>query len=371
MAADPYITTHSQTYSDFGLAQSKLWPKNTLCITIAGANTARTAILKFEACFPDSVVGFLPDASKADIHFVKYSIDLMKDRFLGVTRGTTQDNLSLDKLLSFPILTPPLHIQRCIGRILAAYDDLIENNSRRIDALERMIGLVYDEWFERFRFPETDGLSAPNKWPRGTLGDVVRIHRGRSYKGEDLCDADDGVPFVNLKCMNRDGGFRRDGLKGYRGDFKPEHQVRPGDIVVAVTDMTQERRIVARAATIPPLNTEFGVISMDLVRIAPGNEVNRSFLYRFLRHSRFPDEVKNHANGANVLHLSPELIERYAVRLPPKALQERFASIIGPYDQLRESLQQINDRLRRTRELLLPRLISGDLDVSRMFSVAA
>src|SRR5262249_29825915 len=101
MDADPYITAYSQTYSEIGLRQSKMWPPNTLCMTIAGANTAKTAILKIEACFPDSVVGFIPDKSKADVHFVKHSLDLMKQQFLAVSRGATQDNLSLEKLLSF------------------------------------------------------------------------------------------------------------------------------------------------------------------------------------------------------------------------------------------------------------------------------
>jgi type I restriction enzyme, S subunit len=60
MAANPYIVGHNQTLSKFGLAQSRLWPPDTLCITIAGANTAKTAILKIEACFPDSIIGFRP-----------------------------------------------------------------------------------------------------------------------------------------------------------------------------------------------------------------------------------------------------------------------------------------------------------------------
>ena len=64
MAADPYITSYKKTYSDFGLAQSKLWMPDTLCITIAGANTAKTAILKIPACFPDSVVGLFQIARK-------------------------------------------------------------------------------------------------------------------------------------------------------------------------------------------------------------------------------------------------------------------------------------------------------------------
>jgi type I restriction enzyme S subunit len=180
MNADPYITDYSQTYTEFGLQQSKLWPSNTLCMTIAGANTAKTAILKFEACFPDSIVGFIPDEKKADLHFVKYSLDLMKHKFLAMSRGATQDNLSLDKLLSFPILTPSLQDQRRIAGVLSAYDDLIENNQRRIKILEEMARSLYREWFVNFRFPGHEKVPLvdsplgpiPKGWEVLCLGEV-------------------------------------------------------------------------------------------------------------------------------------------------------------------------------------------------------
>src|SRR5437588_212246 len=76
-AADLYLSKYSQTYSETGLAQSKLWKPGTLCITIA-ANIAETAILAIEGCFPDSVVGFVANPMKADGRFIKYAIDLMK-----------------------------------------------------------------------------------------------------------------------------------------------------------------------------------------------------------------------------------------------------------------------------------------------------
>lgn len=121
-------------------------------------NTAKTAILRFEACFPDSVIGFIPDKSKADLHFVKYSLDLMRHRFLAVSRGATQDNLSLDKLLSFPISAPCVDHQPRIGAILSAYDDLMDNNRRRIGILEEMARALYREWFVHFRYPGHEKL---------------------------------------------------------------------------------------------------------------------------------------------------------------------------------------------------------------------
>ncbi|MCU0715897.1 MAG: restriction endonuclease subunit S, partial [Pirellula sp.] len=101
-----FLLTHSQTYSEAGLSQSKLWEPGTLCITIA-ANIAETAILGKTSCFPDSVVGFVADPSKSDAFYVKLYLDSIKQQMQNVSRGTTQDNLSLEKLLGFRVLTPP------------------------------------------------------------------------------------------------------------------------------------------------------------------------------------------------------------------------------------------------------------------------
>jgi type I restriction enzyme S subunit len=213
MNADPYITDYSQTYTEFGLQQSKLWPPNTLCMTIAGANTAKTAILKFEACFPDSIVGFIPDEKKADLHFVKYSLDLMKHKFLAVTRGATQDNLSLDKLLSFPIPTPSLPVQRRIAGILSAYDDLIENNLRRIKILEEMARSLYREWFVNFRFPGHEKVllvdsplgPIPKGWEVKPLGDIVQFKSGFAFKSRTF-SAEGEHRLVTIRNV-QDGSF--------------------------------------------------------------------------------------------------------------------------------------------------------------------
>lgn len=93
-----HLTNYSQTYSELGLAQSKLWPAETLCITIA-ANIGDTAILGIPACFPDSILGFVADPDASDVRYVKYCLDGFKEQIQLISRGTTQDNLSLDKLL--------------------------------------------------------------------------------------------------------------------------------------------------------------------------------------------------------------------------------------------------------------------------------
>ena len=152
-AAGYKLRRYSQTYNEIGLAQSKLWKPGTLCITIA-ANIADTAILDIEGCFPDSVVGFVSDSTKSDVRFVKYAIDTLKLRMLNISRGTTQDNLSVDKLLTFDISAPDVEEQSNIADVLSAYDELIDNNSRRNEMLEATARLLYHNYFEQ---PASDG----------------------------------------------------------------------------------------------------------------------------------------------------------------------------------------------------------------------
>lgn len=104
------ITKYSNTYNDFGLQQSKLFPKGTLCITIA-ANIANTGILTFPACFPDSIVGFIPNKEKIDVYFAKYFIDYLKDDLHAQAPSTAQKNINLKILRDLEINLPPISLQ--------------------------------------------------------------------------------------------------------------------------------------------------------------------------------------------------------------------------------------------------------------------
>lgn len=287
--------------------------------------------------------------------------------------GAAQQHFNVGAAKAMEIALPPLCEQRRIASILSAYDDLIENNTRRIAILEEMSRRIYEEWFVHFRFPGHEqvpmvesGLGpVPEGWTVGAVADITDVYRGRSYKSSELAD-NGGRPFVNLKCIDRDGGYRASGLKHYTGAFKDSQAVCDGDLVMAVTDMTQERRIVARVARVSQLRGETGVISMDLVRISPRDNIPSAYLYPMFRWSGFADEVKQHANGANVLHLSPARIEEYRLAIPPALLMRQFRDVVAEMLRLSDVLETENTNLRATRDLLLPKLISGELDVSEI-----
>ena len=336
MNADPYITDYSQTYTEFGLQQSKLWPPYTLCMTIAGANTAKTAILKFEACFPDSIVGFIPDEKKADLHFVKYSLDLMKHKFLAVTRGATQDNLSLEKLLSFPIPTPSLSVQRRIAGILSAYDDLIENNQRRIKILEEMARTLYREWFINLRFPGHQKVPLvdsplgpiPKGWEVKKLGEILELKYGKALKQED----------------RREGSVPVFGSSGTVGHHDTALAQGPGIIVGRKGNVGS---VFWSSVDFYPIDTVYFVTSKLPLR----------FLFYELQTKNFIN------NDAAVPGLNRNQAYSLEMAVPPCELLAWFCRFADDFEQQAAVLSRQNETLRRTRDLVLLRLLSGQVEV--------
>jgi type I restriction enzyme S subunit len=310
------------------------------------------------------------DGSKANPQYVYYCFRAPSviARFIALASTSGVPHVNLQTLRDFSIPLPPLETQRRIASILGSYDELIEVSRRRVAVLEEMARGLFEEWFVRFRFHgheavpivETSNGPLPEGWTRAPVAEAFSLTRGRSYRSVELAEKG-GLPFVNLKCIERDGGFRSTGLKRYVGDYKPMHIVRCGDMVMAVTDMTQERRIVGRTARVPLLDEPEAVISMDLVKVVPAEGVDRAFLYCWLRNSDFGPRAARHANGANVLHLSPKAVADLPICLPPSDLQMEFGRHVEALFSLAEVIGLSEKRLAAARDLLLPRLISGQL----------
>jgi type I restriction enzyme S subunit len=285
--------------------------------------------------------------------------------------GSTVEHMRVPDAKKLIIPTPPIAEQHRIASILGAYDDLIEVNQRRIVLLEEMARRLFEEWFVHFRFPGHDGHTLvetpdgplPEGWTNAPLSTTAKLVRGRSYRSVDLVEIG-GLPFINLKCFLRDGGFREDGLKRYSGPYKADQMLNRGDIVMAVTDMTQERRIVGQAARVPQLDELPAVHSMDVVKIAPYPGISNTFLYHWLRFSGFSTKAAQRANGANVLHLSPSAIADFLVPIPDQHTQSLFTQHVTPINDQCDALQATEKRLALSRDLLLPRLISGELSVA-------
>jgi type I restriction enzyme S subunit len=136
--ADHFITEYSQTYSEAGLAQSKLWPKGTICITIA-ANIAETGILGFDACFPDSVIGVVTNPKEADTGFVEYLLQSFKVRLQAMGKGSAQANINMGTFENERFPFPSVTEQR---RIVTKIDSLREETQRLARLYERKLAAL-------------------------------------------------------------------------------------------------------------------------------------------------------------------------------------------------------------------------------------
>lgn len=247
---------------------------------------------------------------------------------------------------------PLLDSQRRIASILSAYDNLIENNNKRIRLLELMAENLYKEWFSYHRIKQISSEIS--------LTDIVSITRGLSYSSEEL-DCDEGNDLINLKNIQAYGGFRLDGTKKYCGKHKKEQVVIEGDLIMGVTDMTQDRRTVGSVALIP--NTfNLSVISADLIKLT--STIDNVFLYAMFRWGGVSKYISQFANGANVLHLRPQALKNVKILLPSNVFIDKYVSIVKPMIATINKLNTENEQLSRQRDLLLPRLMSGKLEVN-------
>ena len=342
-----YITGYQQTYSEAGLEQSRLWPAGTLCITIA-ANIADTAILGFDACFPDSVIGFIPDEGKADARFVKFLFDAtIQRRVQQFTQGAAQDNLSQEKLLSIEFPVPDIDSQKRVADILSTYDDLIENNRRRMTLLEEAARQLYREWFVRFRFPGyehtriTDDI--PERWERKILGEMAHITMGQSPESTYYNEHSEGLPF-------------HQGVTDF-GDRFVSHRVY----------CTALNRIAEAGDILCSVRAPVGRLNVTLDRIVIGRGLaalrskteNQSFLFQQLRAHFFKEDLIG--SGAIFASVTKKEFESQDLIDPPERLKRAFEDVIVPCDEQLRVLHLQNQKLRAARDLLLPLLMSEEI----------
>lgn len=360
--ANFYISEYSETYNETGLAQSKLWDAGTLCITIA-ANIADTGILSMPACFPDSIMGFIPYAGISDVRFIKYCFDILQMKCKQLSQGTAQDNLSWEKLSTIKFPAPPLKIQCRIAEILSRYDTLIENYQKQIKLLEESAQRLYKEWFVDLRFPGHENTKivdgVPEGWEKKCLEDIFTFVRGKSYTSKELSDS--GTIMVNLKNIQPFGGYKRGAEKYFIGTFREEQLLQKGDLVMGVTDMTQERRLVGQVALIPDLD-KIVTFSMDLIKIIPYS-IPKIYLYCTIRYGRISDRISPLANGVNVLHLKPEAMMDIEMIVPNIEIINAFTIYINKLIEKSLFLQNQTILLAEARDRLLPKLMSGEIEV--------
>lgn len=355
-AANFRINEYSQTYNEAGLAQSKLWKEGTLCITIA-ANIADTAILGIDACFPDSVIGFVPYEDKSDVRFVKYFFDIFQARMKSIAVGAAQDNLSLEKLLTFKIPTPSLPTQRKIASILSAYDDLIENNLKRIKLLEEKAFLRYKSEFDFFK-PSNEINKIPEGWFVKRAEEIFKINIGKTpprEQSEWFNDDDSKVKWVSIKDINNSTVFAFE-----TSETVTEMAVNKFNMNVAKahTVLLSFKLTVGKVAIATEVMTTNEAIAH--FNIEDENQMCSEYIYFYLKN--FPYDSLGSTSSIGTA-INSKVVKAMPVLLPPKKVINDYKKDVENDFNLIQNLLKQNTKLREARDILLPKLMNGQIEV--------
>ena len=288
-----------------------------------------------------------------DTRFLKYVIGWQdfSDYVLSVQTGTAVPHLSARQIEDYEFHLPPLRQQRAVAEILGTLDDKIELNRRMNATLEAMARVLFRSWFVDFdpvrakmegrdpglpkdivdlfpdRLVESELGEVPEGWAQQNLSEHFEVVKGVSYKGSGL--GDNGVPLHNLNSVDKRGGYRCEGIKFYSGDYADRHVVRPGDVIVANTDLGRERLLIGYAAIVPRLFGNSGIVSHHLyrVRTRSSGRLSTAFLYGLLNSPHMHDVVAGYANGTTVTMLPRDALQTPTVVVPPTALLETFDAL--------------------------------------------
>ena len=332
-----------------------------------------------------------PDSRKLSARFLRYflvSPNIQKTLLSWAESGGTRNALTKGMIESFDVQAPAdVAEQHAIAHILGTLDDKIELNRRMNETLEAMARALFKSWFIDFdpvrakmegrytgllgdiaklfpdRMVDSELGEIPEGWEVYCLGEMVGIVKGRSYRSQELDESDTAL--VTLKSFARGGGYRPDGLKSFKGNYKPEQAVYPGEIVIACTDVTQAADVIGRPAIVQATAAYSTLVaSLDTLIVRPNHiGMTKTFLYFLTYSKRFTTHTYSHTTGTTVLHLAKQAVLSFQFVRPSVRLSDLFDDIARPILECIQVIQQESESLAALRDMLLPKLVSGELRV--------
>ncbi len=275
--------------------------------------------------------------NKHDPDFVFYLASVLRNTLLAYSGGAATPIVNKGAFSKIKVRVPPLRAQRKIAAILTAYDDLIETNKRRIALLEKMAEEIYREWFVRMRFPGYRNArffkSLPAEWDTKRIREIVdRKKFGKTYRPKEL--ASEGSIVVIDQSRSEHLGFH---------EGKPEHEASPDFPILLFGDHSCKMVFMTRPFS----------LAENVIPFTPKSDMPAYFLFHLVKDIAKTTEYKRHWT---------DLINR-EVLVPQTQLQTKFSDLVRVNHLMCEDLLNANRILTQTRDLLLPRLISGKLSV--------
>ena len=333
-----------QSYSKLAAEKYKksLVPKGSTCVVTIGSIGKKMTYAHTDLFVNQAINAIVPKDSY-DNEYIFYNVRCsVLPQLKKLDSGTTSGRENISKTSFSSIRIPVIkdkNVQRRIGVILSTYDSLIENNTKRIRLLEKMAENLYKEWFVRFRFPGHENVKMvnglPNGWKKGALSDVCEFKRGKNITSSEMKDGT--IPVISA-------GITPSGFHSHANVYG-----------ISVTMSSSG----ANAGYIAVHYSD--IWAADCSYIEEASTPCIYYVYELLNNIR--SIINNFQRGAAQPHVYPKDINRIKMIIPSEDIRKKANEKIGVIHRQIDNLQRQNSLLARQRDLLLPRLMSGKLEV--------
>jgi len=343
-----------------------LFARQSLVLAGAGKVSIVTEVSE-KTTFESHIIRVRLDKNKADPLFYYFYFKSPYSGIRAIVQQCAQSGIRGNDLKKISVKYPALDIQKKISHILSTYDDLIDVNRRRVQLLEEAARLLFREWFDYFRFPgyeeakfeDRDGIQTPVGW------DYLPITKVKIFKKTKV-----GVSvFIDTRQYYQTSEIDGTNLVGSGEEVDYENRPSRADVVprlnsVYFAKMKDTDKVVyfnkGNAELLERILLSTGMAGFST------DEKYLAFLFGLLTSYEFVQNKNNYATGATQVSLSDGGLKKIKVILPKLELIEKYSSIVNPFLEECSYLRSQNQKLAQARDLLLPRLMSGKIDISKI-----
>lgn len=352
------ISTERFVSADWGSGERTLLPARAVCVVCIGATIGKICMTSKPSQTNQQLNSVIVDHEHFDQIFVYYALRMKVGELVGRAAGAATPIINKTAFSEVEIDAPNLVTQRRIASILGAYDDLIQVNRRRIAVLEEMARGLFEEWFVRFRFPgheaarieDTSNGPLPRGWSWGRFDDLASEIRDTILPQA----VDPTTPYIGLEHISRRSTtLAEHGLAADASSLKA--RFRRGDILFG------KIRPYFHKVTWAPFD---GVASTDAIVWRPVRGLAAQALLQASSDAFVAHSVQT-SNGTKMPRANNKVLAAYPCALAPSNISDRFENAVLPMIESAASFQAANSLLAASRDLLLPRLMSGQLSVAQ------
>lgn len=277
-----------------------------------------------------------------------------------ISIGSTQKAITIEQVKKIQLNFPKIDIQNRIVNVLDGINDKIRINNEINNNLYEFNNKLFEE--------KILNNAEKDDWEEYLLSDISKMINGYSYKGNELVE-NSNIGMATIKNFKRTGGFKLDRFKDIVPQkCKSDHYVKPFEILVACTDLTQNADIIGNAIMLlNNANYDEIIMSMDLVKLIPITDiVNNYMLYAIVNSRDFKNFALRYKSGTTVLHLNKNCFKEYTIKLPNYNTIKNLSKVFEDNYKKISQIVDENRKLEQLRDTLLPKLMNGEIDLDNI-----